>query len=73
MGASRGRLARQLLTEGLLLSAISGVVALGTVLLLKNAAGTNARLVRAMRMAKPGKPRWHEPTPHIRERRGGQE
>ena len=37
MGASRERLARQLLTESLLLSVISGVVALGTVLLLKNA------------------------------------
>jgi putative ABC transport system permease protein len=37
MGASHGRLARQLLTESTLLSVISGVVALFTVLLLKNA------------------------------------
>src|SRR6202789_1026093 len=37
MGASRARLARQLLTESTLLSVISGVVALLTVLLLKNA------------------------------------
>ncbi len=37
MGASRARLARQLLTESTLLSVISGVVALGTVLFLKNA------------------------------------
>ena len=37
MGASRARLARQLLTESTLLSVISGVVALFTVLLLKNA------------------------------------
>ena len=37
MGASRARLARQLLTESTLLSAIAGVVALFTVLLLKNA------------------------------------
>src|SRR5579862_6743236 len=37
MGASHGRLARQLLTESTLLSIISGVVALFTVLLLKNA------------------------------------
>jgi predicted permease len=37
MGASRARLARQLLTESTLLSVISGVVALVTVLLLKNA------------------------------------
>ena len=37
MGASRARLARQLLTESLLLSVISGVVALVTVLFLKNA------------------------------------
>ena len=37
MGASRIRLARQLLTESTLLSVISGVVALLTVLLLKNA------------------------------------
>jgi len=37
MGASRRRLARQLLTESTLLSVISGVVALLTVLLLKNA------------------------------------
>jgi predicted permease len=36
MGASRGRLARQLLTESTLLSVFSGVVALGTVLFLKN-------------------------------------
>lgn len=37
MGASHGRLARQLLTESTLLSVISGVVALFTVLFLKNA------------------------------------
>jgi predicted permease len=37
MGASRARLMSQLLTESTLLSAISGVVALVTVLLLKNA------------------------------------
>jgi predicted permease len=37
MGASRARLARQLLTESMLLSVISGVVALVTVLFLKNA------------------------------------
>jgi predicted permease len=37
MGASRRRLARQLLTESTLLSVISGAVALLTVLLLKNA------------------------------------
>lgn len=37
MGASSARLARQLLTESTLLSAISGVIALLTVLLLKNA------------------------------------
>src|ERR1700677_409882 len=37
MGASRGRLARQLLTESTLLAVISGVVALITVLFLKNA------------------------------------
>jgi predicted permease len=37
MGASRGRLARQLLTESTLLSFISGILALGTVLFLKNA------------------------------------
>ena len=37
MGASRARLARQLLTESTLLSVISGVIALLTVLLLKNA------------------------------------
>ena len=37
MGASRARLARQLLTESTLLSVISGVVALVTVLFLKNA------------------------------------
>src|SRR6202047_5330629 len=37
MGASRARLAGQLLTESTLLSLISGVVALVTVLLLKNA------------------------------------
>ncbi len=37
MGASRGRLMAQLLTESTLLSVISGVVALLTVLLLKNA------------------------------------
>jgi putative ABC transport system permease protein len=37
MGASRARLARQLLTESTLLSAISGIVAMFTVLLLKNA------------------------------------
>ncbi len=37
MGASRGRLMSQLLTESTLLSAIAGVVALVTVLLLKNA------------------------------------
>ncbi len=37
MGASRARLARQLLTESTLLSVVSGVVAIGTVLFLKNA------------------------------------
>ncbi len=37
MGASRARLAGQLLTESMLLSVISGVVALVTVLILKNA------------------------------------
>jgi predicted permease len=37
MGASRARLARQLLTESALLSVISGIVAMLTVLLLKNA------------------------------------
>jgi putative ABC transport system permease protein len=37
MGASRARLARQLLTESTLLSVISGIVAMLTVLLLKNA------------------------------------
>jgi predicted permease len=37
MGASHGRLARQLLTESTLLSVISGVVALFAVLFLKNA------------------------------------
>src|SRR6202041_208951 len=37
MGASRARLARQLLTESTLLAVISGVVALITVLFLKNA------------------------------------
>src|SRR5580693_5640607 len=37
MGASRARLARQLLTESTLLAVISGVVALLTVLFLKNA------------------------------------
>src|SRR5580692_160638 len=37
MGASRARLARQLLTESTLLSLISGVVAIVTVLFLKNA------------------------------------
>ena len=37
MGASRARLTRQLLTESTLLSAIAGIVALLTVLLLKNA------------------------------------
>jgi len=37
MGASRARLARQLLTESTLLSVISGVIALLTVLFLKNA------------------------------------
>ena len=37
MGASRTRLARQLLTESTLLSVISGIVAMLTVLLLKNA------------------------------------
>ena len=37
MGASRTRLARQLLTESTVLSVISGIIALLTVLLLKNA------------------------------------
>jgi predicted permease len=37
LGASGGRLARQLLTESTLLSVVSGVVAISTVLLFKNA------------------------------------